>query len=423
MNIPMNVAFFVDDFPSITQTFVLRQIAGVMAQGWPVVIYAHRDNGLSGAHRLFDEFNMTARTIYLPPLPRSRTQRLIALVKVCSKPETMRHLFKLARSLNFFRYGGEAASLRLFLRSIPFLNSGPFDILHSQFGWLGAAACRLRQIGVLTGKVVTSFRGYDTEQYLKQKPDAYRHLFRNGDLFLPVCDYFKTWLIANGCPEDKIEVLRSGIDLKEFAFRVRKLGDPGTVRLLSVARMREKKGLRYALQAVAMLRRAGRDVHYTILGDGPQRDDLLSLAGELGIGQYVSMPGAKPHKEVVAIMERSDILLAPSITASDGDHEGIPNVLKEAMATGMPVIGTYHSGIPELVIDQKTGFLVPEKDAEAIEHRVTALLDHPEAGAKMGKAGRAMVEREYDIDRLNRRLIELYRGLYLKQECRESTTS
>jgi colanic acid/amylovoran biosynthesis glycosyltransferase len=269
----------------------------------------------------------------------------------------------------------------------------------------------LRRAGALSGKVVTAFRGYDTEQYLKQNTGAYRHLFKHGDLFLPVCDFFRQWLIRKGCPEDKIEVLHSGVDLTEFTFKPRVYVNGNPILLLSVARMNEKKGLRYAMGAVAKLIKAGRNIHYTILGEGPLRSGLEQQAAEMGITAHIHMPGMKPHDEVLSEIHRNDILLAPSITAANGDHEGIPNSLKEAMATGMPVISTWHAGIPELVSDQQSGFLVPEKDVDALENRLRTLIDHPGLWERMGKAGRARVEKDYNICVLNARLLELYRNL------------
>jgi colanic acid/amylovoran biosynthesis glycosyltransferase len=404
----MKIAFFVDHFPSHTQTFVLRQIAGVMEKGFPVKIFANLNSGVKGSHRLIDKHHMLAETIYLPKAPRSPWKRLIEILSMCSQPGWMKKHSHLMNAFNVFQYGRDAASLKLFYQCLPFLSDGHFDIVHSQFGWLGAAACRLRHIGVLTGKLVTSFRGYDTEQYIQKNPDGYRSLFRHGDLFLPVCDHFKQWLIANGCPESKVAVLRSGIDLAEFSLKVRTLQAQEPVRLLSVARMVEKKGLRFAIEAVARLRREGKDIRYTILGDGPLRGDLERQAAELGMGEIICVPGMKPHGEVAKQIQDSHILVAPSITAGDGDREGIPNVLKEAMATGMPVVSTWHSGIPELVADQKSGFLVPEKDVDALANRLRILIDHPDLWPQMGQTGRWIVEKQYDIDVLNARLLKLY---------------
>jgi len=123
------------------------------------------------------------------------------------------------------------------------------------------------------------------------------------------------------------------------------------------------------------------------------------------------MVGSKSHDEVVQVLAQSHILIAPSVTAADGDEEGIPNTLKEAMAMGLPVISTLHAGIPELVEDGVSGFLVPEHNVEALADRLMRLVDHPETWAAMGRAGRRQIEAEFDTDRLNDELLVLYKGM------------
>jgi colanic acid/amylovoran biosynthesis glycosyltransferase len=124
----------------------------------------------------------------------------------------------------------------------------------------------------------------------------------------------------------------------------------------------------------------------------------------------VSWLGALPHQEIVRVCRESHVLVAPSVTASGGDVEGIPNALKEAMALGLPVVATRHGGIAELVDDGVSGFLVPERNPAALAERLGFLLDHPERWEAMGRAGRAKVEAEFDAEPLNDRLVELYRA-------------
>jgi colanic acid/amylovoran biosynthesis glycosyltransferase len=123
------------------------------------------------------------------------------------------------------------------------------------------------------------------------------------------------------------------------------------------------------------------------------------------------MGGSKRHEEVIQVLTQTHILIAPSVTAADGDEEGIPNTLKEAMAMGLPVISTVHAGIPELVEDGVSGFLVPERDVEALADRLERLVDHSETWAAMGRAGRRQIEAEFDIERLNDELLVLYQDM------------
>jgi colanic acid/amylovoran biosynthesis glycosyltransferase len=123
------------------------------------------------------------------------------------------------------------------------------------------------------------------------------------------------------------------------------------------------------------------------------------------------MPGAQSHDKIIAILRGMHILLTPSVTAPNGDQEGIPNVLKEAMAMGMPVVSTRHSGIPELVEDGVSGYLAAEGDAEALAQELARMIAHPERWGAMGKAGRQRVESEFNSQRLNDRLVTLYQNL------------
>ena len=118
-----------------------------------------------------------------------------------------------------------------------------------------------------------------------------------------------------------------------------------------------------------------------------------------------------PPAKVVEELQWAHIKLHPSVTSSNGDEEGIPNSLKEAMACGLPVVSTHHSGIPELVEDGVSGYLVPERDASAIADALRVLMQNSEAWEAMGRAGRAAVERDYGAERLHRELSDLYRRL------------
>jgi len=119
------------------------------------------------------------------------------------------------------------------------------------------------------------------------------------------------------------------------------------------------------------------------------------------------------QEEIIELMKHTDVLIAPSVVSEDGDEEGIPVVLMEALAQGMPVLSTQHSGIPELVQDGESGFLVPERNVAALAEKLAYLVKHPEMWQKMGRTGREYVERYYDIDKLNDILVELYQRALL----------
>ncbi len=174
--------------------------------------------------------------------------------------------------------------------------------------------------------------------------------------------------------------------------------------------MVEKKGISYVLQAVNKLRNAGLEVGYEIVGDGPLKPRLQLEAEQLGLQSRVRFSGWQTQAQVQAALDAADVLLAPCVTAADGDQEGIPNVLREGMAAGLPVIGSLHSGIPELIEDGVTGYLVPEHDAAAIADRVRTLAARADVWLPMVTAARRRVERD-DIQQLNLRFVQMLDGL------------
>jgi len=213
-----------------------------------------------------------------------------------------------------------------------------------------------------------------------------------------------------GCDASKITVLHSGIDISKFEYRARHANPQQQINIISIARLVEMKGIRYSIQAVAQLIKAGRDITYTIIGDGEMRSELEQLITELGVGEQITILGWKKHEEVQRLLDDAHILVAPSVTATRGETEGIPNAVKEAMAMGLPVVSTLHGGNAELIEDGVSGFLVAERDAAALAERLAYLCDHPERWPGMGRAGRAHIEAEFDIETLNNQLVDLYQS-------------
>ena len=164
----------------------------------------------------------------------------------------------------------------------------------------------------------------------------------------------------------------------------------------------------YGIQAVASLLHKYPQVEYRIIGDGPLRPELSRLIQGANAGEQIKLLGWRTQEDIVKLMQEAHIFLAPSITSSTGDQEGIPVVLMEAMAQGLPVVSTWHSGIPELVQDGISGLLAPERDSDALAAKLDYLLTHHERWAPMGQAGRAYVQQFYDINLLNDQLVTLY---------------
>lgn len=408
----MKIAFLVNQFPSVAETFVLNQIVGLMNLGHDVHVFADGSAKNVKIHENYQKHELSKKTHYYG-IPGSKLLRIVKGVLLIIKylPGNYGVIF---RSLNVYRYGKSSLSLSLLFTTIRLLEKGPFDVIHSQFGTLGLIGMSVKQLLPNKCKLVTSIRGYDVTVFLKRYPGAYHGLFREGDLFLPVCEFLKGRLMLEGCEEKKIVVHYSGIDCSKFEYIQRQRVSGETVKVLTIARLIEKKGVAFAIDAVSSLLSKGEKVEYTVVGDGMLRQRLQQQIDAMGIERHVRLVGSKNHEQVKIFLEQSHVLIAPSLTSESGDQEGIPNAIKEAMASGLPVISTFHSGIPELVNDGVSGLLVPERDAASLEDALAYLIHHPEICKEMGQAGRRKVEQNFDTNVLSKKLEELY--LKLMQE-------
>ncbi|MEL7368424.1 MAG: glycosyltransferase, partial [Myxococcota bacterium] len=169
--------------------------------------------------------------------------------------------------------------------------------------------------------------------------------------------------------------------------------------VLMIGRFVEKKGMTYGLQAFAKVLATGATAKLSIAGDGPLRPMYDALIAELGIGEHVDFLGVLTHDGVARQLEQTDVLLVPSVTSQDGNTEGAPTVIKEAGARYVPVIATQHGGIPFQIDEGKSGFLVPERDVDALANRLKTLLDTPELRASMGRAARAIMNERFNLVR------------------------
>jgi glycosyltransferase involved in cell wall biosynthesis len=255
--------------------------------------------------------------------------------------------------------------------------------------------------------LVTSLRGYDVTRsnaaLLRSGRLSWiryalgkKRLQREGALFLAVSEALREQAIARGFPAARTLTHYNGVDLERFRPGAHER-EPSLV--LHVGRLVEKKGTKVLIEAMAGLP----DARLVVIGDGPLRGALERKAGPA-----VQFLGALPPDEVAMWMRRAALLAAPSLTARDGDAEGLPNVVVEAAASGLPVVGTRHSGIPEAVEDGRTGLLVAEGEAEGLAARLRELLGSATLRRGMGIAARRLAKDKFDRRRLTDRLEALY---------------
>lgn len=408
----MRIAFIVNEFPAISETFVLDQLTGLIGQGCEVDVFAHQLIRNAESHPDVSELSLMDRAHSLAQPAASRRIVRVAQGLFDVTSALLKSPGAVGGSLG--RAWTRQAPFRLdsLYQMLAFVSQKPYDVVHCHFGPNGIRAAELKDIGAIKCPVITQFHGYDASSYVQDKGEAvYRNLFQQGDLFLCVSECIRSRVVAWGCEARKARVHHTGVKVKRIPFVPRAYSADQAPRLLSVSRLVEKKGLEYGVQAAAQLVRDHPHLEYTIVGDGPERMALTGLSHDLGIDRNVRFVGARTRDEVATMMAQAHILLTPSVRAHSGDEEGIPVVLMEALASGLPVVSTTHAGIPELIVSGVSGLLAPERDPTALAQHVQWLLTHPLERLMMTDEGRRAVERDFDSDLLNQELIKCYREL------------
>jgi colanic acid/amylovoran biosynthesis glycosyltransferase len=283
-------------------------------------------------------------------------------------------------------------------------------LLHAHFATDGLLALPLAEaLGI---PLVTTLHGYDVSRTRPRMLGSGRlswmryglmrgRLTARGRLFLAVSEALRRRALAEGFPAERTLVHYNGVDLS--AFRPGASGpEPGLI--LHVGRLVEKKGTGLLIRALAKVREARPEARLVVLGEGPLRPRLEAQAAASGLAHAVSFLGSRPPADVAAWMARAWLLAAPSVTAGDGDSEGLPTVIVEAAAAGLPAIGSDHSGIPEAIVDGETGFVVEEGAVAPLAGRIAELLGAPERRALMALAARALAEERFDSARQAERL-------------------
>lgn len=299
-----------------------------------------------------------------------------------------------------------------------FLKDNP-DLIHAHFGPSGYECLKLKNI--LKLPLITSFYGFDLSFLPKQEPkwkEKYKKLFCEGDIFLVEGNYMKKSLVNLGCSPKKVIVQHLGVDTDNIKFMPRKIEPGGEVKILISATFEEKKGIVYALEAFAKVRNIKKNLFMTIIGDsypgGPLdiKQQILTIIDKYNLKNFVNMMGYQPHSVFLNELYKNHIFIHPSICAMDGDNEGgAPVSIIEASASGMPVLSTWHCDIPEVIIDGKSGFLVKERDSDALAEKLNYIIENQDLLQKMGAFGRRHIEKNYDIKETSKNLDNIYKKI------------
>ncbi len=408
MSSPVTITIMVGTFPAVSQQFILNQIAALIDDGHEVRLLASAVSrspdygGVVERYRLMDRVRFAS-------IPESPIRRIVVGALKLLKLMVLSPVRTL-KALDVKRYRTAARGLKTLFYLDLLRREASIPLMHCHFGPMGLTGLFLKDVGLVNSLLVT-FHGSDINSYPKRYGhDVYRALWAGADAFTANTTFTADRMRDHGCTERSIHILPVGLRVSEFPIREH-VSDPSRFVILVVGRMVEKKGHRYMIEALSMLRDRVSGLSCWFVGDGPLRADLEALVRTRGLESTVTFYGSLPGSEVRSFYARCDVFALPSVTASSGDMEGQGLVLQEAQASGCPVVSTLHNGIPDGVRDNETGLLVPEKDAAALAEAILTFANDRGRIATMGGAAALFVRDRYDIARLNRELVEIYRAV------------
>jgi glycosyltransferase involved in cell wall biosynthesis len=277
---------------------------------------------------------------------------------------------------------------------------GP-ELVHAHFGSGGLTAMHMaKQLKI---PLLVTIHGGDITVRAGKSETSYKKLSDQAGLVICVSEFIRERALEAGFEAEKLIVHHIGIDREHFA-----LSAPLEVskRILFIGRLVEKKGCEYLLRAMQLVQQQHPDAELTILGDGPMRPELEALATELKI--HCDFRGFQPPSVVRDTLQRTRLVCVPSVTAANGDSEGLPTVIAEAQAMGIPVVASIHAGIPEILSDGETGVLAPERDFKGLAEGMSLLLGDEAMWQRFHKAALARIEEHFDLKKQTALLEDIY---------------
>ncbi len=410
---PLKIGYVLKRFPRLSETFILNEILELERLGAQIQIYSLIDVTLLEAeslrHGLVRE--LKSPVAYLTPRQPLKKWR-VKVGRFDDSGFVQRSLKEIC--------GGDVPhdSILLLLAALVgnLAKAQGVGHLHAHFG---TEATHLAMLVSRLAGVPYSFTAHAKDIYDQSVDGALlRQKIREAKFVVTVSDYNRRHLAELVTEETATKLIRlyNGIDLDRFQ------PDQATLRksdlILAVGRLEQKKGFQDLIQACALLgdtrrpaateRQRGESVRCLIVGEGRERQTLENEIRRLSLGNQVVLAGAQTQEQLIETFKLATVLVLPCVISSTGDRDALPTVLLEAMAAGLPVISTRLAGIPEIIEDGKTGLLVPPGEPAQLARAIAEVLDHPELQRSFGRAGRAKVERLFDLRKNVPVLFELF---------------
>ncbi len=395
------IAYLTGRYPAVSHTFILREVEALRRMGLDVITCSVRRTGPE-QHPGPAEREAAATTFYV--LPNALNPVTLILAHVAALRHPGRWFGALGLALRTARPGVRGAIWQIFY----FLEAAVLQ-RHLNREGIGHLHCHFADACATLAMLTSAMSGIPFSYTLHGpaelfEPQSWRLADKTARAKFVACisHFARSQSMYFSDPEhwQKIRIIHCGVRPELYGKAPETVSDPAQTRLVFVGRLTAIKGLRVLIEAFGKARETAEGLTLTIIGDGEDRAHLERMASPYG--DAVRFLGFRSQDEVADQLNDADVLVLPSFA------EGVPVVLMEAMASGKPVIATRVAGVPELVEDGESGLLVPPGDPEALAHAIVGLAGHPARRAKMGRAGREMVEREFDIDREAARIASLF---------------
>ena len=269
----------------------------------------------------------------------------------------------------------------------------------------GPTGCLLRRAALNANvRLFVHFHGYDATSLPRQAAwrRHYARLFRDAAGVIAPSRFIQDQLVVLGCPREKLHVSACGINPADFVESERETG-----KLLAIGRFVDKKAPLTTIEAFSKIASLVPEAHLQMVGDGPLLGAAQTLVAKLDLSDRVTLHGSQPHEFVRSLLGQASIFVQHSVTAPNGDTEGLPVAILEAMASSLPVVSTRHSGIPDVISDGETGLLVDEHDKEGMATAMLDLLRNPDKAARMGRAGAPRIREAFSHEATVARLRQI----------------
>ncbi|WP_375241424.1 glycosyltransferase [Polaribacter sp.] len=407
------IIHLVSHFPSKSETFIINQIITSIEEGFTAKILATKivDFETSSQPKLLNKYNLfdTAESLELN-IPTNKFFRIFkAILLLITNIKDYKVFF---RSLNNKRFKEKATSLKLWYQASLFLKFKDVAIFHAHFGFNGITLCDLKEIGAIKSNVLVSFYGYDTFSTLDTRESlklSYQTIFKNAKYIITNSNYLFKNLTLLEVPKKKVIVNYVGVNQEIFKYKERV--EKNVFNIITVGRLIELKGHLYGLKLIKELKDKNINVHYLVVGDGLQMKKLQQISKNLQISKNVTFYGSKNQQEILDLLYKSDLFLMTSITDNTGRAEGQGLVTAEAQATGLPVVGFNSGGVAETIHDDKTGFVIEEKNIDLMTEKVKLLIENFKIRREFGENAKIFVNRKFNNKKQALKITEVYKNI------------